>query len=219
MTTTCVFTSPAGDMNNIKELARQPDALDQLAGSLAPSIYGHDPIKKALVLLLLGGRERNLANGTHLRGDINCLMVSTLECSHDPEAFATTELCQPLPQIQGSKCVCHHRRLDLSGCPPGRTHVACGMNTAEVWAQDQRERYSCRAAHLLCNHVTRGPEGFIMQTLPSQVGDPGVAKSQLLRAVMNVAPLAVSTTGRGSSGVGLTAAVTTDSDTGALLAG
>jgi len=42
------------------------------------------------------------------------------------------------------------------------------------------------------------------------IGDPGIAKSQLLKHISFLAPRAVYTTGKGSSGVGLTAAIVTD---------
>ncbi len=108
------------DIKNIKNLAKEPKAFGLLATGIAPNIQGHNLIKQAILLQLLGGKSKDLENTTHLRGDINILLV----------------------------------------------------------------------------------------------GDPSTAKSQMLRQAMNLTNLAIATTGRGSTGVGLTAAVTVDQDTG-----
>ena len=48
----------------------------KLAKSLAPEIYGHVDVKKALLLQLVGGVSRDMKDGLSIRGDINvCLMV------------------------------------------------------------------------------------------------------------------------------------------------
>ncbi|XP_003737980.1 DNA replication licensing factor mcm7 [Galendromus occidentalis] len=101
---------------------QEEDFFEKLAGSIAPEIFGHVDVKKALLLQLVGGVDKRPADGMHIRGTINvCLM-----------------------------------------------------------------------------------------------GDPGVAKSQLLGYVTRLCPRSQYTTGSGSSGVGLTASVMKDPLTGEM---
>lgn len=109
----------------IADLRRDPNLYGTLSQSIAPEIYGHDDVKKALLLLLVGGVTKITGDGMKIRGDLNiCLM-----------------------------------------------------------------------------------------------GDPGVAKSQLLKYISKIAPRGVYTTGKGSSGVGLTAAVMRDPVTDEMVLG
>jgi DNA replication licensing factor MCM7 len=111
--------------HQIEEFIQAPDPYGRLARSIAPEIFGHEDIKKALLLLMVSGVNRHMKDGLKIRGDINiCLM-----------------------------------------------------------------------------------------------GDPGVAKSQLLKHIATIVPRGVYTSGKGSSGVGLTAAVLKDPVTGDLVLG
>lgn len=63
------------DIRNIRNLSKHNELFDVLGNSIAPSIEGNSHVKRALLLQLLGGAEKNLDTGTHLRGDINIMMV------------------------------------------------------------------------------------------------------------------------------------------------
>ena len=45
--------------NRIDDAAEDPDIYSKLSRSLAPEIYGHEDVKKALLLQLVGGKWKN----------------------------------------------------------------------------------------------------------------------------------------------------------------
>ena len=134
----------------IAEMTDEDDMYSKLARSIAPEIFGHEDVKKALLLLLVGGVTRAMPDGMKIRGDINVCLMGDPGGTPPPPPLAAPLLL-----------------------PPPSPH-----------------RFPLPAA---------------------------VAKSQLLKHISTVAPRAVYTTGKGSSGVGLTAAVIRDGATGELV--
>ncbi len=53
----------------------EKNIFETLSRSLAPSIHGHEYVKRAVLCMMLGGTEKILPNGSRIRGDINVLLI------------------------------------------------------------------------------------------------------------------------------------------------
>lgn len=65
------------DVKNCRALAKNKNMFELLSKSLAPSIHGHEYVKKAILCMLLGGIEKILPNGTRLRGWVQLFLPIT----------------------------------------------------------------------------------------------------------------------------------------------
>lgn len=63
-----------GEEEKILELARDPWIHRKIISSIAPSIYGYDHVKEAIMYLLFGGVHKTLPD-ISIRGEINSLLV------------------------------------------------------------------------------------------------------------------------------------------------
>lgn len=59
----CRYELRGDEEEQIARLAEDGDIYNKLARSLAPEIYGHEDVKKALLLLLVGAPHRKLKDG------------------------------------------------------------------------------------------------------------------------------------------------------------
>ncbi|PIN86146.1 AAA family ATPase [Candidatus Woesearchaeota archaeon CG10_big_fil_rev_8_21_14_0_10_44_13] len=59
----------------IKEIARSPNVNERIFDSIAPSIYGHERIKEAIALQLIGGVRKVRDDGVTTRGDMHILLI------------------------------------------------------------------------------------------------------------------------------------------------
>jgi len=63
------------DEKEIQKLKEDPAVYEKFIRSIAPSIYGYEEIKEALVLQLFGGMQKTLPDGMRIRGDIHVILV------------------------------------------------------------------------------------------------------------------------------------------------
>ena len=71
----------AEQREELEEMRRDRALYDRLASSLAPNVFGHTDVKRAVLLMLLGGVQKSTKEGIKLRGDINVAIVGDPSCA------------------------------------------------------------------------------------------------------------------------------------------
>lgn len=72
-----VFLNSLSDSEvaQLKEMVKDEHVYSKLVRSISPAVFGHDTIKKGILLQLLGGVHKQTVDGINLRGDINICVV------------------------------------------------------------------------------------------------------------------------------------------------
>ena len=69
------------ELEDMERMRNDPDIVRKLAQSIAPGVFGHADVKKAVLLMLMAGVHKQTDEGIHLRGDINVLIVGDPSCA------------------------------------------------------------------------------------------------------------------------------------------
>lgn len=65
----------AAEIEDLKQMVHSDHIYSRLVNSLAPMVYGHEMVKKGLLLQLMGGVHKTTPEGMQLRGDLNICIV------------------------------------------------------------------------------------------------------------------------------------------------
>lgn len=63
------------EISQLKDMVKDEHVYHKLVQSVAPAVFGHDVVKKGILLQLLGGVHKQTVDGINLRGDINICVV------------------------------------------------------------------------------------------------------------------------------------------------
>ncbi|CAM8939478.1 unnamed protein product [Rhodiola kirilowii] len=69
------------EFDEIQRMRNTPDFFNKIVDSIGPAIFGHQDIKRAILLMLIGGVHKLTHEGINLRGDINVCIVGDPSCA------------------------------------------------------------------------------------------------------------------------------------------